>query len=177
MRVTVLYLNPIFDSGSAHGYDIHDYMKISPKFGTEEDLKKLLDEIHRRGMQVIFQGDERGILGEKEFYDAHLYPIQWEIADEGLISHFKKLAQLRREMAAFTSSVIRTHYYSTGQLLSFFRGESGKGEILVVANNGTESITFELPEGVWQLVNGKEVIQDKGRIDIPPLQVRIFEHI
>ena len=142
-----------------------------------EKLKLLSTLIYTMpGAPVIFQGDERGILGEKEFYDAHRYPIQWDTADEGLISHYKELAQLRQEMPVLTGSVIRT-YTGKDHLLSFFRGESGKGEVLVVANNGTKPITFELPDGVWQLVNGKEVVQGKGRIDIPPLQVRIFEHI
>lgn len=86
------------------------------------------------------------------------------------------MAQLRSEIPALTSSVIRT-YNGKGHLLSFLRGESGKGEILVVTNNGTESMTFELPAGVWQFVNGKEVMQGKGKIDIPPLQARMFEHI
>jgi len=53
LGVTALYLNPIFDSGSAHGYDTHDYMKVSPKFGNEEDLGQFLDEAHKRGMRVI----------------------------------------------------------------------------------------------------------------------------
>jgi hypothetical protein len=53
LGVTALYLNPIFDSGSAHGYDTHDYMKVSPKFGTDEDLQELLNEAHKRGMRVI----------------------------------------------------------------------------------------------------------------------------
>ncbi len=80
-------------------------------------------------------------------------------------------------MPTLTGSVIRT-YSGKGHLFSFFKGESGKGEILIVTNNRIESITFELPEGVWRsLVNGKELIQDKGKIDILPLQARIFEHI
>ncbi|WP_293172509.1 alpha-amylase family glycosyl hydrolase, partial [Oceanithermus sp.] len=29
--VGLVYLNPVFDSGSAHGYDTHDYLKVSPK--------------------------------------------------------------------------------------------------------------------------------------------------
>ncbi len=126
------------------------------------------------GAPVIFQGDERGILGEKEYYDAHRYPIQWDTADESLISHYKKLAQLRREIPALTSSVIRV-YYGTGQLLSFLRGESGKGEMLVVANNGTEPVKFELPSGNWRSVTEGEVLQ--GTIYIPSLQVRIFERL
>lgn len=126
------------------------------------------------GAPVIFQGDERGILGEKEFYDAHRYPIQWDTADESLISHYKKLAQLRQEIPVLTSSVIRV-YYGTGQLLSFFRGEQGSGQVLIVANNGTETVKFELPYGNWRSVTKGEVLQ--GTIYISPLQVRIFERL
>ncbi len=126
------------------------------------------------GAPVIFQGDERGILGEKEFYDAHRYPIQWDTADESLISHYKKLAQLRREIPALTSSVIRV-YYGTDNLLSFFRGEQGSGEVLIVANNGSETVKFELPCGNWRSVTEGETSQ--GTIYIPSLQVRIFERL
>jgi glycosidase len=126
------------------------------------------------GAPVIFQGDERGILGEKEFYDSHRYPIQWDTVDESLVNYYKKLAQLRRKIPALTSSVIRD-YYGTGHLLSFLRGESGKGEILVVANNGTEPVKFELPSGNWRSVTEGEVLQ--GTIYIPSLQVRIFERL
>ena len=126
------------------------------------------------GAPVIFQGDERGILGEKEFYDSHRYPIQWDTLDENLVSHYKKLAQLRQEIPALTSSVIRD-YYGTGNLLSFFRGEQGSGEVIVVANNGTETEKFELPSGNWWSVTEGEILQ--GTIDIPSLQVRIFERL
>ncbi len=55
LGVTIIYLNPIFLSGSAHGYDTYDYYRLDPpKFGTEEELREFLDEAHRRGMRVIF---------------------------------------------------------------------------------------------------------------------------
>ncbi|MDO9555500.1 MAG: alpha-amylase family glycosyl hydrolase, partial [Atribacterota bacterium] len=126
------------------------------------------------GTPVIFQGDERGILGEKEFYDAHRYPIQWDAVDENLVSHYKKLSQLRQEISALTSSVIRV-YYGTDKLLSFFRGEQGSGEVLIVANNGSETVKFELPSGNWRSVTEEETSQ--GTIHISSLQVRIFEHL
>jgi glycosidase len=126
------------------------------------------------GAPVIFQGDERGILGEKEFYDSHRYPIQWDTLDENLVSHYKKLAQLRQEIPVLTSSVIRD-YYGTGHLLSFFRGEQGKGEVIVVANNGAETEKFKLPSGNWRSVTEVEVSQ--GTIYIPSLQVRIFKRL
>ncbi|MER3536242.1 MAG: alpha-amylase [Thermus sp.] len=54
LGVRLIYFNPLFDSGSAHGYDTHDYLKVSPKFGDKLLLKRLLEEAHSRGMRVIF---------------------------------------------------------------------------------------------------------------------------
>jgi hypothetical protein len=54
----------------------------SPNSKEVERLKLLSTLLYTMpGAPVIFQGDERGILGEKEFYDAQRYPIQWGIAD------------------------------------------------------------------------------------------------
>lgn len=54
LGVGLIYLNPIFTSGSVHGYDVYDYYTVDPKFGTLDDLKTLLDEAHKRGIRVIF---------------------------------------------------------------------------------------------------------------------------
>ncbi len=54
LGITIIYLNPITLSGSAHGYDTYDYYRLDPKFGTEEELREFLDEAHRRGIRVIF---------------------------------------------------------------------------------------------------------------------------
>lgn len=51
--VTVLYLSPIVESISNHRYDTGDYEKVDPYAGTNDDLKQLCDECHRRGMHVI----------------------------------------------------------------------------------------------------------------------------
>lgn len=36
-----------------NGYDIRDYRKINPEFGTMEDFDALLEETHARGMKLI----------------------------------------------------------------------------------------------------------------------------
>jgi len=48
-----VYLTPVFTSPSVHKYDTTDYWSIDPAFGTEEDLKTLVDEAHRRGIRVL----------------------------------------------------------------------------------------------------------------------------
>lgn len=53
LGVDVLWLMPVFDSPSYHGYDVVDYERIDPDYGTVEDFERLCAEAHRRGMRVI----------------------------------------------------------------------------------------------------------------------------
>lgn len=48
-----LWLTPIFESPSYHKYDVIDYYKIDPQFGSMEDLQKLIEECHSRNVIVI----------------------------------------------------------------------------------------------------------------------------
>lgn len=53
LDVDALWLMPIFESPSYHGYDVTDYEKIQPAYGTEQDFAKLIAAAHQRGMKVI----------------------------------------------------------------------------------------------------------------------------
>ena len=53
LGVSVIYLNPIFDSPSCHKYDTGDYEKIDPMFGDEEIFKDLCSEAEKLGMRII----------------------------------------------------------------------------------------------------------------------------
>jgi len=53
LGVDALWLMPIFASPSYHGYDTTDYTAIAPAYGSLDDLRRLLDEAHRRGMRVL----------------------------------------------------------------------------------------------------------------------------
>ena len=48
-----LWLMPINESPSYHGYDITDYESLNSDYGTEEDFRELLEAAHARGMKVI----------------------------------------------------------------------------------------------------------------------------
>jgi alpha-amylase len=58
---TALWLSPIFenddaprrDSDKYHGYAIRNYLAVDPRFGTLEDFKELVEEAHRRDMNVF----------------------------------------------------------------------------------------------------------------------------
>ena len=49
----VLWLTPIQESNSYHGYDVTDYYKIDSRFGTIEDYQELIYKAHKLGMKVL----------------------------------------------------------------------------------------------------------------------------
>ena len=53
LGVQGIWLSPIFSSPSYHKYDAKDYYKVDWRFGTEEDLKELIDLCHERNMLLI----------------------------------------------------------------------------------------------------------------------------
>ena len=48
-----IWLSPIHPSPSYHKYDVKDYYAVDPKFGTEEDLKELIQLCKSRNVQLI----------------------------------------------------------------------------------------------------------------------------
>ena len=48
-----IWLMPIHPSPTYHKYDVNDYYKIDPDYGTLEDLDTLISEAHSRGIRVI----------------------------------------------------------------------------------------------------------------------------
>ncbi|MDD2715351.1 MAG: glycoside hydrolase family 13 protein [Candidatus Wallbacteria bacterium] len=81
LGVNAIYLNPVFDSPSAHKYDSASYHHIDPNFGPDPDgdrkliqseipddpsswvwtsadrlMRSLISELHRRKMRIIFDG-------------------------------------------------------------------------------------------------------------------------
>ena len=51
---TALWINPCFDSPFLDaGYDVSDYCKVAPRYGTNEDLSALFEKAHRLGIHVL----------------------------------------------------------------------------------------------------------------------------
>ena len=51
--VNAIWLNPLFESGWYDGgYDVIDFYKVDPRFGTNTDLVRLIEEAHQRGIKV-----------------------------------------------------------------------------------------------------------------------------
>ncbi len=56
LGVEIVYFNPIVRSQSTHRYDTADYFQPDPYLGTVEELKEMINEFHRFGIKVVFDG-------------------------------------------------------------------------------------------------------------------------
>ena len=48
-----IWLMPIMESPSYHGYDVSDYYRVAKAYGTNDDFKRLVAESHQRGIRVL----------------------------------------------------------------------------------------------------------------------------
>lgn len=53
LGITGIWLMPMLESPTYHGYDVTDYYATEPDYGTLADFQELLDEAHDRGIKVI----------------------------------------------------------------------------------------------------------------------------
>jgi glycosidase len=62
LGVTALWLTPVLENNSPdtdngfstyHGYATTDYYRVDPRFGTNEDYRRLCDEAHQKGLKVV----------------------------------------------------------------------------------------------------------------------------
>ena len=61
LGVTALWFTPVlennradeFEQSTYHGYATTDYYRVDPRFGTNEEYKKLIDEAHGKGLKIV----------------------------------------------------------------------------------------------------------------------------
>lgn len=90
---TPFFVSPLNDNG----YDVEDYRKIHPLFGTMEDVEELIAEAGKRGMGLMFdmvfnhtstrhEWFQRALAGEQEYMDYYIFkdggadtpPTNWQ---------------------------------------------------------------------------------------------------
>lgn len=53
LGVDCIWLTPIFECSSYHGYDTTDLKRIDPRFGGDEALRALVEQAHARGVRIL----------------------------------------------------------------------------------------------------------------------------
>jgi glycosidase len=55
LGVDGFWINPFFESPFHDaGYDVSDYYKVAPRYGTNDDAKRMFEEAEKRGLKVLF---------------------------------------------------------------------------------------------------------------------------
>ena len=77
-----IWLNPCFVSPfSDAGYDVADYYHTAPRYGTNEDLKRLFQEAHSRGLHVLLDLVPGHTSVEHPWFKASMRPERNEYSD------------------------------------------------------------------------------------------------
>jgi alpha-amylase len=53
LGASCVWLMPVAQSPSYHGYDVSDYYRVDPDYGTNADFQRFVTEAHRRGIAVL----------------------------------------------------------------------------------------------------------------------------
>ena len=53
LGITAIWLTPMFEAPSYHGYDFQEFYEVESDYGTMADFEELLDEAEKRGIKVI----------------------------------------------------------------------------------------------------------------------------
>ena len=53
LGVSCLWLMPIAESPSYHGYDVTNYYQVNRDYGSNQDFRRFVSEAHRRGIRVV----------------------------------------------------------------------------------------------------------------------------
>lgn len=75
LGVTAIYLNPIFNAASNHGYDTQNYYQIDPYFGPFSDWTSLVHHAAYKGVRLIVDGVFNHLSSDSYFFDRyHHFP-------------------------------------------------------------------------------------------------------
>lgn len=86
--ITPMYVSPQNDNG----YDVADYKKIDPLFGTDEEFDLLISEASKRGLKIMMdmvfnhtssehEWFQKALAGDKKYMDYYIFkdePTTWE---------------------------------------------------------------------------------------------------
>ncbi len=93
LGVTGLWLMPIAEAPSIHGYDATDFRQVEQDYGTNADFKQLVQEAHRRGMVVIVDMVMNHTSSENPWFIQSMIPGSpyenwyiWSPTDPGFLS-------------------------------------------------------------------------------------------
>src|SRR5438874_8151148 len=73
LGASCIWLMPVAASPSYHGYDVTDYYRVEPAYGSNDDFKRLVAAAHRRGIAVLVDMVLNHSSSEHPYFQAALH--------------------------------------------------------------------------------------------------------
>ncbi len=149
MGFTTIMLSPLFESGKYDGLDVRNFKKVNEHFGTDNDVKELVKEVHAKGMKVVFQFP----LGENErqVIDAMKWWIKEVDLDGSYVIHNEKKPRSFWDNAQKDMQVIKKDFrimtkedseYNEKIVESFSKADVSVKSLYDVSKKEGEFVTF-----------------------------------
>lgn len=142
LGVNALWLNPVYESGWFDGgYDIIDFYRIAPRFGTNSDMVRLIDEAHKRGLRVCLD------LVAGHTSDRCRWFVESATADPRSLLHYvRHLLRLRRDVPALGNEAGWTLLSDKMRPYPMVYRRSTAGDVCIVAvNPSAASVSASIP--------------------------------
>ncbi|KUJ99387.1 MAG: Neopullulanase [Thermococcales archaeon 44_46] len=86
LGVNALYLTPIFESMTYHGYDIVDYYHVAQKFGGDKAFEKLVQKLKKEDIKLVLDG----VFHHTSFF----HPYFQDVVKNGKNSRYKNFYRI-----------------------------------------------------------------------------------
>ncbi|WP_141101259.1 alpha-amylase family glycosyl hydrolase [Bacillus sp. MB353a] len=149
MGFTTVMLSTLFESVKYDGVDVRNFQKVNEHFGTENDVKELVQEAHAKGMKVIFQFP----LGENEqqVIDSMKWWVKEVDLDASYVMHSEKKSPAFWDDVQKDMQVIKKDFrvmtkedseYNEKIVESFSKADVSVKSLYDVSKKDEEFITF-----------------------------------
>lgn len=116
-----LWLMPIMPSTTYHKYDVMDYCNIDPEYGTLDDFKKLMEECHKRDINVIIDFVMNHTSSKHEWFTTaceYLQGLDGKEPSESECPYFGYYNFSKEQEAGYYYNVPGTEWYYEGKFWS-----------------------------------------------------------
>ena len=168
--VNYLHLMPLLESPEGRsdgGYAVADFRKVQPALGTMEDLARLADDCHERGIAVCLDfvmnhtsedhaWARRARAGEKEYQERYFFYDSWDIPREferTVPQVFPTTAPGNFSWCSEAGKVVMTTFYPYQWDLNYANPEVFRDmteNMLFLCNRGVDIIRLDAVPYIWK---------------------------
>ncbi|WJY26062.1 alpha-amylase family glycosyl hydrolase [Sporosarcina trichiuri] len=105
MGFTAVSIGPVFKTASYDGSEVLDYTKLEDHFGTEEDFKDMLDELHDKDIRVIADFPLAGVSKDHVWKDK----LPWTAGDGATIDWNADDADVQRVLREAMTDFVKKY--------------------------------------------------------------------